>query len=380
MSNATTAIIIGFMLFFAGGTAFILVSDTTERTDLNINIIATVNINGSGIFATESLGLSLPAYGLSESELDAWKETNLPKWSAGLVFMTPGAASIQHVMLNKFVVETLGLNFAMYAGAKAAGTVYWTPVAPVNMQTTFVDNAHIDGGFPWEPFFSGTVSSVGSAAVVGTSYQLEPNHPCCMVAAKSSFLTNNETAVLRFLSAYTEAVDRVNAAIADPSSPDYERLMVVSKGFTGILDNSVINQAFAGLTYSYMLEDDLEDYTAGLVVDFEKLKTITRHVDDPAAFANTFINRTYLEKVMDEKTEENPAQKMRVRVGHLAGDIHQICLRFGMDTGIFDRYGVELVTTLYLNGPGVMNAFQLGVIDIGLLGLPPAVINTVNFR
>jgi len=103
-------------------------------------------------------------------------------------------------------------------------------------------------------------------------------------------------------------------------------------------------------------------------------------VDDPAAFANTFINRTYLEKVMDEKTEENPAQKMRVRVGHLAGDIHQICLRFGMDTGIFDRYGVELVTTLYLNGPGVMNAFQLGVIDIGLLGLPPAVINTVNFR
>ena len=380
MNNATIAIMIGFMLFFAGGTAFIVTSDTSERTGLDINIIATVNINGSGIFATESLGLSLPDHGLSESELAAWKETNLPKWSVGLVFMTPGAASIQHVMLNKFVVETLGLNFAMYAGAKAAGTVYWTPVAPINMQTMFVDNAHIDGGFPWEPFFSGTVSSVGSAAAVGTSYQLEPNHPCCMVAAKESFLVNNETAVLRFLSAYIETVGRVNDAINDKTSADYYRLMAVSKDFTGILDNSVINQAFDGLTYSFELEADLEAYTAGLVVDFEKLGTITRHVDDPAAFAHSFINRTYLEKVMDERTEENPAQKVRVRVGHLAGDIHQICLMFGVDAGIFDKYGVELVRTLYANGPGVMNAFQLGIIDIGFLGLPPAVINTVNFR
>jgi len=380
MNNATIAIMIGFMLFFAGGTAFILVSDTSERTDLDINIIATVNINGSGIFATESLGLSLPDHGLSGSELAAWKEVNVPKWSVGLVFMTPGAASIQHVMLNKFVVETLGLNFAMYAGARAAGTVYWTPVAPTNMQTTFTDNTHIDGGFPWEPFFSGIVSSVDYAAAVGKSSQLEPDHPCCMVAARESFLVSNETAVLRFLSAYMEAVDRVNIAIENPSSADYDRLMAVSKSFTGILDNSVINQAFDGLTYSYELKEGLEAYTAGLVVDFEKLGTITRHVDDPAAFANSFINRTYLDKLVEERTEENPAQKVRVRVGHLAGDIHQICLMFGVDAGIFDKYGVELVRTLYVNGPGVMNAFQLGIIDIGLLGLPPAVINTVNFR
>jgi len=368
------------MLFFAGGTAFILVSDTSERTDLDINIIATVNINGSGIFATDSLGLSLPDHDLSEAELNAWKDTNLDKWRVGLVFMTPGPASIQHVMLNKFVVETLGLNFAMYANTKSAGTVYWIQVAPTNMQGMFTSTEYIDGGFPWEPFFSGAVSSVSSAAAVGTSDQLEPNHPCCMVAAKESFLVNNETAVLRFLSAYTETVDRVNTAIANPSSADYDRLMAVSKDFTGILDNSVINQAFAGLTYSYTLEDNLEDYTAGLVVDFEKLGTITRHVDDPTAFAHSFINRTYLEKVMDEKTEENPSQKVKIRVGHLAGDIHQICLMFGVDAGIFDKYGVELVRTLYTNGPGVMNAFQLGIIDIGFLGLPPAVINTVNFR
>jgi len=368
------------MLFFAGGTAFILVSDTSERTDLDINIIATVNINGSGIFATDSLGLSLPDHGLSGSELNAWKDANLDKWSVGLVFMTPGPASIQHVMLNKFIVETLGLNFAMYANTKSAGTVYWIQVAPTNMQSMFTTTAYIDGGFPWEPFFSGTVSSVSSAAAVGTSCQLEPNHPCCMVAAKESFLVNNEAAVLRFLSAYTETVDRVNTAILNPSSADYDRLMAVSKDFTGILDNSVINQAFAGLTYSYVLEDNLEDYTAGLVVDFEKLGTITRHVDDPAAFAHSFINRTYLEKVLDERTEENPSQKVKIRVGHLAGDIHQICLMFGVDAGIFDKYGIELVRTLYVNGPGVMNAFQLGIIDIGFLGLPPAVINTVNFR
>jgi ABC-type nitrate/sulfonate/bicarbonate transport system substrate-binding protein len=268
----------------------------------------------------------------------------------------------------------------MYSGTKSPGTVYWTPIAPNMMKSNFTDNDHIDGGFPWEPFFSDIVSSVSFAASVGTSDQLEPNHPCCMVAAKESFLLSNEAAVLRFLSAYMEAVDEVNKAIANPGSAEYIKLVDVSMKFTGITDPIVINNSFLGLTYSYELKEGLEEYVSGLVVDFERLGTITKHVDDPTAFANSFINRKYIDKVTEQKTEEYPSQKVRIRVGHLAGDIHQICLMYAVETGIFEKYGVELVRSLYPNGPGVMNAFQLGVIDIGLLGLPPAVINTANFR
>ncbi|MCL2712203.1 MAG: ABC transporter substrate-binding protein [Methanomassiliicoccaceae archaeon] len=378
MNSATlTAVVVGFMVFFTLGTAFIAVSDTTESNDLDINIIAKANINGSGIFADRPLSIDPK----SPSEINAW---------GGLVFMTPGPGSIQHYMLGKFVVEDLGLKYAMYStGSLSSDTVYWTPVAPVNMRLVYLSGDNVsNGGFPWEPYYSDIILTVDDVYAVASSEEIEENHPCCMVAAKTSFLESNEAAVLRFLSAYMEALDWVNNALAskDSENPgDYLNLLFLTSEFSKV-SPTTLEDAFGTLTYMYDLvdssgADSLEHYTSNLIESFESLGIITKKVDDPTAFANKFINHTYLNKILkDGKTEVYPEKKVKIRVGHLGGDIHQIGFVIGMKLGIFDKYGVEIISTLYPNGPGVMQAFQLGIIDIGILGLPPAVSNTANFR
>ena len=373
--NVTAAIAVGFIIFFAAGSAFIMTAGTSDTDDLDINIIAKANINGSGIFADRPLSIA-PA---NQTEINEW---------GGLVFMTPGPGSIQHYMLGKFITEDLKLKYAMYKEGVAlmADTVYWVQIAPKDMKELFLNNlGTFNGGFPWEPFYSDILINISVAEAVASSGELEENHPCCMVAARTSYLQSNEGAVLRFLSAYTEALEWVNEALSNPGSADYLKLLDITSQFSGVSPATLV-QAFGTLTYMYDLVDNtgvasLEEYTSNLVVSFESLGLITKHVDDPTAFANQFINHKYLDKILtDGRTEEYPSQRIKIRVGHLGGDIHQIGFVVGMKMNIFDKYGIDLVTILYGNGPGVMQAFQLGIIDIGILGLPPAVMNTANFR
>ena len=374
MNTVTVITVVGFLMFFTIGTAFIITSDTNEGNDLDVNIIARANINGSGIFSNVELSIDPQ----TQAEKDKW---------GGLVFMTPGPASIQHFMLNRFVKEELGKNFVMYTpgGDNSKDTVYWTQVAPNLMMQTYLKENHINGGFPWDPFFTDIRLTVGGIYCISSDL-IEHNHPCCMVAAKESFLTSNEGAVLRFLSAYTESLDWVNAALAEPLSANYATLLEITRDFTGITNNAVLTAAFNSLTYMYDLNDPtspytLEEYTADLIVSFESLGVITKHVDDPVAFGNSFINHKCIDKIIaDGRTETYPSKMIKVRIGHLVGDIHQIGLVVGMKLGIFEKYGVELITIQCANGPEVMRLFQLGVIDIGILGLPPAVSNTANFR
>ncbi|MCL2142938.1 MAG: ABC transporter substrate-binding protein [Methanomassiliicoccaceae archaeon] len=383
MNTVTVITVVGFLMFFSIGTAFILTAETEDTEHLDVNIIAKANINGSGIFATPSLELSMkpvpaiPGDEPTPAEIEAWKNA----WS-GTVFMTPGPGSIQHYMLNKFVVNDLGLDFNIYDNSKAPGAVYWTPVAPAAMLTFFKTNSYVDGGFPWEPCFSEVLIDLGFEYSVATSDELDEDHPCCMVAAKTSFLEANEGAVLRFLSAYVEALDWVNDALADKSGSDYQLLVTIAAGWTG-KSTDVVSLAFESLAYMYDLSSGstpLEDYAAALIPDFEEFKLINKHIDDPTAFASAFINHKYIDKVMAEKSDEYPSKKVKIRVGHLTADIHQIGLAVGIKLNLFDKYGVEVITTEYGNGPAVMTAFGLGVIDIGILGLPPALYGTANFR
>jgi len=83
MSNTTLAIAVGFMLFFAAGTGFILMSDTEEGSnDPLVSVISKVNSNGSGIYCNENLSID---------SREGW---------GGKVFMTPGPGTIQHEMLK----------------------------------------------------------------------------------------------------------------------------------------------------------------------------------------------------------------------------------------------------------------------------------------
>jgi len=129
MSNSTVAIAIGFMLFFASGTAFIIVNDPGERDNSpTISVLAMVNAEGSGIFS-------------SDKNLDI---DNKEGWG-GKTFMTPGAGSIQHEML-KSLAQNFNMKFTSGTGSDK-DTIYWAGVAPGLMALSWETENMTEGSF-----------------------------------------------------------------------------------------------------------------------------------------------------------------------------------------------------------------------------------------
>ncbi|MDR0198553.1 MAG: ABC transporter substrate-binding protein [Methanomassiliicoccaceae archaeon] len=392
MNNVTVAVVVGFVLFFSIGTGFIVTSDTGETSnDPVVSVLAAVNYEGSGIFSDRMLDINDPA---------GW---------GGLVFMTPGPGTIQHEML-KSLTFSLGLYFALDRPTKNNWTVYWTQVAPGGMSDVF-EKGTVNGGIVWEPWYSAILTkypegSIGGAYSVARSAEIEPGHPCCMVVVKNTFLEGNEELVIRFLLAYIEAVEWVNKAKAasDPLDPDHSLYLMLEKiawetalnrGSPSALptaaDKITIGQALSGINFDYNL-DGLKEYVATLIVRFANSGSITKQVNDPAAYADKLINTAVLNDIMGNL--EDLKDKFRgttgagtIRLGVLANDLHQVAVRaaWGYDlTGdgmtLFELYGLNVVQggDFQQGGGGVMNLFAQNVIDIGVLGLPPTVIRSAN--
>ena len=78
-----------------------------------------------------------------------------------------------------------------------------------------------------------------------------------------------------------------------------------------------------------------------------------------------------------------------VRVGYLAGDLHQLARVVATDDDVnggeslFKENGLNISTPFaagYANGGAVMDAFAAGDIDIGFLGSPPAILKSLNLE
>ncbi|MDR0335121.1 MAG: ABC transporter substrate-binding protein [Methanomassiliicoccaceae archaeon] len=386
MNNVTVAVVVGFLIFFSLGTAFIVTSDTGEQSnDPVVSVVAMVNSEGSGIFCDRMLDINDP---------EGW---------GGLVFMTPGPGTIQHEML-KSLVFSLGLYFALDRPTKNNWTVYWTQVAPGDM-SEYYGKRTMNGGIVWEPWYSAILTkypegSIGGAYSVARSAEIEPGHPCCMVVVKNSFMEQNEELVIRFLLAYIEAVEWVNKA-KDPGDPGHALLLKIAwetalnKGDPSALptpgDIATIEQALLGINYDYSL-DGIKEYVTSLISRFANSGSITKPVNDPAAFAGMLINDGFLNDVTDSMASlreeyRNTSGAGTIRLGVLANDLHQIAVRaaWGYDiTGdgktLFEVYGLNVVQggDFQTGGGGVMNLFAGNAIDIGVLGLPPTVIRSAN--
>jgi len=236
-----------------------------------------------------------------------------------------------------------------------------------------------------------------------------------MISADNNFLKNNEELTIRFLLAYIHAVEWVNDAIAKGrSSPEYLALEKVAwdKAFGRTVtptasDKQMIWDALTNITYEYNIDSGivgagLKKYTAELINRFYNSGAIMNKMDDPLTFADKLINYDFLSNALDDWDSAamkgayyDPGQASfgTVRMAVLQLDLHQIAVRVAMEknlfseldaafppnTSLFDAYGVNIsLAALQPNGPGVMNLFAAGEIDIGVLGLPPIVIRTAN--
>ena len=74
----------------------------------------------------------------------------------------------------------------------------------------------------------------------------------------------------------------------------------------------------------------------------------------------------------------NPAPAPDVRIGYLSKDLHQLALRVALVKGWFEREGLNVKLVEYGNGALEMDGFLAGQIDMGYLGVAPAMVKSIN--
>ncbi|NWF96203.1 MAG: ABC transporter substrate-binding protein [Candidatus Thorarchaeota archaeon] len=67
-----------------------------------------------------------------------------------------------------------------------------------------------------------------------------------------------------------------------------------------------------------------------------------------------------------------------IRIGYLSKDLHQLALRVALQKGWFTEAGLRVETVEFGNGAYEMDGFAAGQIDIGYLGVAPALTKSIN--
>jgi NitT/TauT family transport system substrate-binding protein len=282
------------------------------------------------------------------------------------------------------------------------GTIKYMDVAPVYQQA-YIQQGLIDGGVSWEPYVSDSVSN-GTAHALITSHDLWPNHPCCVVVASNSFLQDNNLAVLKVLKAHIEANRWIAQTLANKDTAaglsNYTLLLNIGADFSArnttvvglSLQNMVLTNNLTAQTISYLKTFTQAYIDSGIVLNNSLSQRGFASVD---AFLAAFVNTTALTQADALSPVVAGSALTNVSIAYLQGDLHQFArvvaenktvgsLSGLGDRSLFEAYGIKTVkptgmpNTGYVNGGAVMTAFGQGVVDIGYLGAPPAILNRLN--
>lgn len=268
------------------------------------------------------------------------------------------------------------------------GSVYYLRIAPATMAAS-LSAGSVDAYIAWEPFVSEAI--VGKTGeVLLWSEDIMPEHPCCVVAVSHRFLEQPDgaEAAKRFLKAHIEATNWMIDAMADNGSDEYALLKTLAMEFT-TRNASVVEEALKHLEYRYVadatflsaLEDFVDMYIETNQTTLEAVQD--RGYDSVADFVDTYVDETYIEAAASVAPDlmELP---LTVRVGYLRGDLHQLAYYVANDSrvlggaeNLFNRYGVAVTNASgapYANGGVVMDYIAAGIVDIGYLGAPPALL------
>ena len=393
----TAAIVVAFLL----SSSILVLFYNPEAEDNEINLVARVNTEGSGIYLDAKYNpsdfiefnddgtVAHDENGDVIYHVDAWR---------GKIFGTPGSTSIQHIQLQSIVVNDLGLKYLPYTVGTSLSqdAVYYQ--ANITNAAAFESssNSNLAGGILWEPQVQAILASdVREAVLLMTTDEFDPGHACCVIGASHEFITSNPQVTVRFLAAYIESVDWLNAAKQNKSSEEYQYLLEVASNRTGITDRQVLENALDTVTYTYggqgegdtdyapltSLENDIMDLAGELyaLADSPLKRTMqSLGFSSIHEFSQRYVNDGYLAQAMELEIPESGYSKASITVGVISGDIHQIAIHLGMDLGIFDKYGISITVSSAANGGGVATSLQNGEADFGFVGAPPMTIAVIN--
>ncbi len=218
---------------------------------------------------------------------------------------------------------------------------------------------------------------------LGLTNNFFPDHTCCVIAANYSYLQNNTVDAEKFLAGYHDAVQFVQNALNDTSSEDYKWLINFSQTKVPGLSEQEVKDALSNIAYLYAdgndgnlssLNKDIQSLVGGL----SDVKALQKDVTDAEAFANNFVDATYMQNAIANKDSLKDGTAT-VKVAVISGDIHQIAVHVGIEKGTFKEYGVTVQISNATNGGGIATSLINGDSQLGFLGAPPATINMINF-
>jgi ABC-type nitrate/sulfonate/bicarbonate transport system substrate-binding protein len=361
-----------------------------QENDREINVLAAVNIEGSGIYIDKNIDVNT----MFDFSTDV--PTPIASGWAGKVFGTPGMATIQHVQILSLVSE-MGLKQEHYRpesyNPNSTDTVYVSPNIP--NAVTALGTDYISGGILWQPQYQKIIedkSQKRDFKALALTNDLFPGHSCCIIAGNHSFTSKNPDVTVRFLTAYVRAVDWVNNALSDPvmTNSNYAKLVNSAKRVTGqaFTDQEVI-EALKTVTYTH--GGDLSELTSNIAKLSDDLMRLGQTsgvtmkdlgFNNGTEFANKFVDNSYLLSAQSfASSGEKPAGSDRtvdLKVAVISGDIHQIALHMAIELGYFQEYGLNVTPSSATNGPGIATSIQNGDSSFGLLGAPPMTITVIS--
>jgi NitT/TauT family transport system substrate-binding protein len=281
------------------------------------------------------------------------------------------------------VVAAVAAYYYLIPPPEEKKTVYWIGIPPKDQQAS-LQAGTVDAAISWEPYCSDSIIA-GDAHVLAWSGDIWPNHPCCVVAVKTSYLNDHPDLVARMVRAHIEADLWILDALEHPNGANYTLLMQMGSSFSA-RSTDVVEAAVQHIKYSFEMTPQVTDWFGNFTQMFINLnQTDLGSYPSIDAFVNDLVD----DSVIDAALAVQPSNEVlgTVNLGFLAGDLHQFARVVAMNSTVgggqtlYEKFGLNVVAANpagYLNGGAVMDAFAGNAIDVGYLGVPPAILKKLN--
>lgn len=232
------------------------------KEDVNITIVAGANAEGSAIVARSSFTVN------SVGDL------------AGKTVAIPAFNTVQDVLL-RLALREHGLTYANLTGGVPS-------TMSVSQMPTALREGVIDAYIAWEPFCAKSLASGDGVVVVnGSSHEIWPGHPCCVLAVRSQFLAENADLVKRVVKVHVEATRWIEA--------NFEEAVEVAARWTNLPEETV-ELALGRIAFLYKPSVEGVKQYIRYLVEFEALREdeIDGGID---LFVQRFVNTQIVEEV-----------------------------------------------------------------------------------
>jgi ABC-type nitrate/sulfonate/bicarbonate transport system substrate-binding protein len=211
----------------------------------------------------------------------------------------------------------------------------------------------------------------------------------------AEFAEDNPELVARVIAAHIEATDWIQDTIANETdNPDnYTKLLNMGAAFSN-RGTDVVAASLEHMSLLYEINDELKDYLVDFTNEFISLNQTTndavvdRGYSSVEDFIDTFVNDSYM--TLSGTLSKVDETVGTVSIGYLNGDLHQFARVVASNDTLWDgtayegkdlftQWGVDITDPgAFANGAYEMQGFDSGIIDMGYLGSPPAILKHLN--